>query len=443
VLVLLALGALLHFVRLSEPRRVVFDEVHFGGFVSAYLGDHRYFFDVHPPHAKLLIAAVSGLGGYRGGQDFASLDAPYEAVSPALLRAAPALAGTLLPAVLFGLLLQLGARPMAAFLGGLCAVLDNALLVQTRIIALDGFLLLGIFGSLSALLAALAARSARSRVAWTIGAGALAGLAAGTKFTGLAVLPLLAVCIWLPVLRSGARAPSLRAAFGTSTWLLVTAATVYAAGWALHFALLDQPGPGDAWAVPTGSWVRDTLEVHRHMLRSNFGLEATHPYASPWWSWPFMARPIYYWTHGDAALYFVGNPVVWWGAALGLVLLAGTSALRRVTGLSVPEGVARPVRLWLPLLGYAVALAPLVRVPRALFLYHYLTALLFSLCAVMLWLDHLGFTRDGGWRAQRASFHGGVVALGVGFLVISPFSFAFVTAPTLREWVFALFPGWR
>ena len=83
-LVLLALGTLLHLYRLAEPRRVVFDEVHFGGFVTNYLGDHSYFFDIHPPHAKLLIAGVAALGGYRGSQPFEKLDQPIEKVSPAL-----------------------------------------------------------------------------------------------------------------------------------------------------------------------------------------------------------------------------------------------------------------------------------------------------------------------------------------------------------------------
>jgi dolichyl-phosphate-mannose-protein mannosyltransferase len=442
-LILLALGALLHFHRLAEPRRIVFDEVHFGGFVSSYLGDHRYFFDIHPPHAKLVIAGVAALGGYRGEQAFEGLGDPIDAVSPAWLRAAPAAAGTLLPVVIFGLLLQLGARPMAAFLGGLFVALDNALLLQSRIIALDAILLLAIFGSLSAGLAALAAPSRLRRSGWALVAGALAGLGVGSKFTGLVVLPLLAACLALLLLRRP-DAAGLRETFGTAAWLGAGAVGVYATGWALHFALLDQPGPGYEWAVPSGDWLRDTVDVHRRMLRSNFGLAAGHAYASAWWSWPLMLRPIFYWTEGDAALYFVGNPVVWWGAALGGVLLLGTGVLSRISDVRLATaGAAWPARLWLLLLGYGVALAPLVRVPRALFLYHYLTALLFSVCAVILWLDHVGFTRSGGWRRQRASYTGLVVALVIGFLAISPFSFAFVTAPTYREWVFGVFPGWR
>ena len=82
-------------------------------------------------------------------------------------------------------------------------------------------------------------------------------------------------------------------------------------------------------------------------------------------------------------------------------------------------------------------------VPRPLFLYHYLTPLLFGLCVVLLWLDHVGWTRPGGWSNQRASFHAATAALALGFVAISPFTFAFVNAPAYQEFLFGLFPRWR
>ena len=55
-LVLLLAGLALHFFRIGQPAVVVFDEVHFGGFADAYCCSGEYFFDVHPPHGKLLAA---------------------------------------------------------------------------------------------------------------------------------------------------------------------------------------------------------------------------------------------------------------------------------------------------------------------------------------------------------------------------------------------------
>lgn len=46
-----------------------FDEVHFGKFASRYIKT-RYFVDVHPPLAKLLITFAAFVFGYNGDFDF-------------------------------------------------------------------------------------------------------------------------------------------------------------------------------------------------------------------------------------------------------------------------------------------------------------------------------------------------------------------------------------
>lgn len=440
LVILLALSAVLHFFRLSEPRGVVFDEVYFGGFVDAYCCSGQYIFDIHPPHPKLLIAGVAALGGYRGGQRFQDLGEPFTAVSPALLRLVPALAGTLLPALLFVLLLQLGASTAAAFLGGLVVLLDNAVLLQTRIVALDGILLLAGFGSLSCFLAALRTQERLRRSVACLGAGALAGLAAGTKFTGLAALGLIGICLAIEFLRRPDLG-RLRVTASQAVWILAGAVGVYMAGWTLHFQLLTEAGPGWAWGVPGGSLLADIVEVHRQMLASNYGLTASHPYSSAWWSWPLMARAVFYWSGEGSALYFLGNPVVWWGTTLGLIVVATNLVLVRITDLRVAPAPGR--RLWIPWLGYGISFVPLIPVPRALFLYHYLTPLLFGVCVVLLWLDRVGWTRPGSWRSQRASVHAAVAVLVLGFVAMSPMTFAFLKAPGYQGLLLDAFPSWR
>ena len=49
------LGIISRFAYLNWPAEVIFDEVHFGKFVSGYIRG-IYFFDIHPPLAKLLLA---------------------------------------------------------------------------------------------------------------------------------------------------------------------------------------------------------------------------------------------------------------------------------------------------------------------------------------------------------------------------------------------------
>ena len=90
-----------------------------------------------------------------------------------------------------------------------------------------------------------------------------------------------------------------------------------------------------------------------------------------------------------------------------------------------------------------MAWAPLAAVPRILFLYHYLTAMVFAVCAVVLWLDRIGWTRPGPWRQQRASFDFAVGLVLLGFVLAAPFTFSFVEATEWTRTVFRLLPLWR
>ncbi|KAJ2046751.1 Dolichyl-phosphate-mannose--protein mannosyltransferase 1, partial [Coemansia sp. S155-1] len=64
--------------RLSVPNQVVFDEVHFGKFAGKYING-TYFYDLHPPLAKMMFAAAGKLAGYDGVFDFKSIGLDYAA----------------------------------------------------------------------------------------------------------------------------------------------------------------------------------------------------------------------------------------------------------------------------------------------------------------------------------------------------------------------------
>jgi dolichyl-phosphate-mannose--protein O-mannosyl transferase len=63
VVVLSALAFATRFGHLSHPNEIVFDEQHFGKFISSYITG-KYYFDIHPPLGKMMIAAVGYLAGY-------------------------------------------------------------------------------------------------------------------------------------------------------------------------------------------------------------------------------------------------------------------------------------------------------------------------------------------------------------------------------------------
>ena len=420
--IILGLGIFLRVPFISYPPQVVFDEVGFGKLITAYGWTGKRLFDIHPPHGKLLITMAAFLGGYTGSIDFTQIGTPCaESIAP--LRFLPALAGGVIPLLCFILLRQLGASLAAAFLGALIISFDNAFTVQSRVIGLDVLLVFFILSSLSALLAART-RSGKSKLAFMLLSGILTGLCVGTKFTGLAAAGLALVILGDDLRREKSR--RLR-------WMGVrhiaifsgAAGLVYLLGWMIHFQLMKFPGEGDAFFIPTADFIKDTIHLHSVMFSANAGIMTPHPYSSLWWQWPMMKKPIFYWMHRNAGIYFIGNPVVWWSIGAVFTWLMGYLIFARSRNLMRELPVDRNPHLWIPLAGYLISIMPLVPVHRPLFLYHYLPALTFSVIAGMLWLDLLGFTRNTSLCRQRTSYYLTIGCCVVMYFLLSPITYGF------------------
>jgi len=319
LIILLLLGSLTHFGWLSHPDSVVFDEFHFAPFANAYCCSHEHIFDVHPPHGKLLIAGTAKLFGFEG-MTFGRIGQAYEPGVAYALRAFPAFAGTLLPLIIFGLVRILGGSRVAAFFAGLLLVLDNAILVQTRIIALDGILLAATFGSLLLFLHADKSTQPFKQAFLFFLAGCAGGLALGIKLTGALALGLIGLCILVDLFLHRSW-PRFWYWVKYSMWIVVGACLVYLLGWLLHFLLLTDPGPGDIWHTFSDNHFEDLITTHQKMFSANTGLTESHPDSSPWWSWPLMTTPLYYWVQNTAKIFFLGNPVIWWGSILMLLVV--------------------------------------------------------------------------------------------------------------------------
>jgi hypothetical protein len=184
---LLGAGFLTRFYGLNWPPQVVFDEVHFGKFISGYITG-RYFFDIHPPLGKLLIAAVAWWSGYDGTQPFETIGEHYHPhVDIFMLRALPATFGAALPPLMYALARELGCSRTAATLVGGLVLLDGAMLVESRLLLTDSSLF---FWDSLQLLTALRASAAPRGTAAFHAQLALTGLAIGaavsTKWTALA-----------------------------------------------------------------------------------------------------------------------------------------------------------------------------------------------------------------------------------------------------------------
>ncbi|HBE90739.1 MAG: hypothetical protein A3E37_03065 [Candidatus Andersenbacteria bacterium RIFCSPHIGHO2_12_FULL_46_9] len=487
VLILLTASVVTHFIWFGYPTQVVFDEVHFGKFVTAYCCTHQRFFDIHPPHAKLLIAGTAYALGYRGGVSFENIGQDFGSVSTWPLRVFPAITGVLLPLVIYALLRQLKASAAAAFFGGMLVVLDNALTVQTRMIALDGLLLVSTFGALAVYLAArkemqqyrespdqnggqsnwwsrLTGGIRMRREGWMFGlAGGLAGLAVGTKFTGLTAGGLLVLLLgaWLVQIRSWGEIKRWRTAV---VFIVLAAIVVYGLGWMIHFMILTEAGDGDLWRKPQweqpimASFWRETKAIHKLMYDANSGLKAEHHDASHWWSWPLVQTPVFYWqlsqneggVSRSGSIYFLPNPILWWGTSavfavilLSMLITGVNNLVRWHGGWQKRVGRMRQQwqqsflkQAWLPLMGYAASYIPLMKVTRVLFLYHYLTPWLFSLLVVVLWLERIGWIAREEIVDQPKRYWLVLAIILGAFIFFSPLTYGFLLSEVSRSWLF-------
>ncbi|KAK6638547.1 hypothetical protein RUM43_006814 [Polyplax serrata] len=143
------IGLATRLYKLEEPRSVVFDELHYGKYISLYL-NKIFFFDSHPPLGKQLVSLAAYLSGFDGQLKFEKIGSAYGNDIPLFtLRFVPAFCGSLLVPTSYHLLLELGLKQWTAILAGFLLICDNALLTQSRFLLMESILLFfNLFGLL-------------------------------------------------------------------------------------------------------------------------------------------------------------------------------------------------------------------------------------------------------------------------------------------------------
>ncbi|KAH8926494.1 glycosyltransferase family 39 protein [Atractiella rhizophila] len=253
-------SAILRFWKIHYPPSVVFDEVHFGKFASYYLR-REYFFDVHPPLAKLLLAFAGWVIGYDGhfefeniGDDYLKNDVPYIG-----LRALPAIFGSLIPVVMYATMRESGyPRPIALF-SAILVVFDNAHISQSRLILLDSALILFTALALYCYIKFYKLRYhefTKPWWTWLCLTGVALSCSISCKGVGLFTFYTIgAAVVWdlwkLLDIRRGLTMEHVgRHFFARAFGLILIPAIVYMSFFWIHFAILIKSGPGDDFMSP-------------------------------------------------------------------------------------------------------------------------------------------------------------------------------------------------
>ncbi|KAJ5110822.1 hypothetical protein N7532_001357 [Penicillium argentinense] len=262
LLVLVTLiAAAVRLFRIYNPTSVVFDEVHFGGFASKYIKG-RFFMDVHPPLAKLLITLAGWLAGFDGEFDFKDIGKDYlePGVPYVAMRMLPAILGVLTVSLMFLTLKATGCRTSTAVFGAGVVIFDNALTTQSRLILLDSPLVF--FTALTALTFNCFTNQQELGPShafkgpwwfWLVATGFSLGATLSVKWVGLFTMAwvgsLTALQLW--VLLGDTRTVTPRVwfkhLFSRIFCLIVIPLGFYLAMFAIHFTCLVNPGDGDGF----------------------------------------------------------------------------------------------------------------------------------------------------------------------------------------------------
>jgi len=144
------------------------------------------------------------------------------------------------------------------------------------------------------------------------------------------------------------------------------------------------------------------IDNQKSMFSYHSTLVDDHFFQSPWYQWPFMIKPMWFYKNyalpaghmGSIATF--GNPLVWWTGTVSILYLL----LRCV------KNGFRAEKSWWIMAGYLSQLLPWVLVPRSMFIYHYFGSVpFFILSTVML------------YRELEKDFPITVKRVGVGFAI--------------------------
>jgi dolichyl-phosphate-mannose-protein mannosyltransferase len=458
------LSLTLRFWGLDRFNTLVFDEVYYAKFGHNYL-THTPFFDGHPPFGKYMIALGMWLGSHVPFWQEPVNGMTGSLRSPWSYRWMNALSGSFIPIIIANIAYQLSYRRSFALLAGLFTALDGMFIVESRYALINIYIVL--FGLLGHLLFLLALAKQQKRQLYLVLAGIAFGASCATKWNGLFSLFGIYV-IWsfswiyqlfthrnqtkdiiknlftFNIINSSNQQSiniidplPLQKLTQINFWQFILSlgiipVAVYSLLWIPHLQMNPKYG---------------FIAVHKEILGFHEKLggnsPTVHPYCAAWYKWPLLSRPMAYYYQTAQSItdplpvlgpplpsgtgkviydvHAIGNPFLWWfGFAsilflLGMLLTSVVIPVIKQRRLSLPENI--PTDSWIALflvVNYAVNLLPWVKVTRCVFIYHYMTSVVFAFLAIAWFVDQCLHSYHRSLRA---------VGISISFLIIAAFVF--------------------
>ncbi|MEX1376384.1 MAG: phospholipid carrier-dependent glycosyltransferase [Eubacteriales bacterium] len=179
-----------------------------------------------------------------------------------------------------------------------------------------------------------------------------------------------------------------------------------------------------------GRGLEYVVESQKYMFNYHSGLNAEHSFASPWYEWPFIVKPMWYYsdptlndTGRMASIAAFGNPAVWWIGTIACIWLI-ISLFR--------SKKADDIKIFI-IIGFLAQYMPWILVPRSMFIYHYFASVPFIIIMITMmirWLENKKrtFIDEDGNVYEKAFYNRNITYVYIG-IVIALFIFFYpVTA---------------
>ena len=380
--------------RIALPAGVVFDEVYFGNFTNFYIKS-QFYYDIHPPLAKILMFMFANMSEYDGSINFNSCPNGYPIPDYVQLRITPATFSALCFPLMYMAMRFLRFGYVASLCGTILALFDTSMATEGRHILSDGILHFFSCLHVAVLCFTMSMKRRRRKFwAWHVLTGITLGCACSCKNTAWGLMALDAfvyfVGLWDMMSLGIVDYVGEIVFFGGSLFVICLA--VYFVVFAVHFVLLPYAGRGYGYLCQEmkdqliqngvagnglfgarlkgpGLFMRSLILTLR-MHHGNMGIRSFHDSQSFPKHWPWLGSvSVYFWGRSGCEIRCLGNAFSYYLALFGVI--ACLFCFRRPNYVNALKLVV----------GYAVSYFPFYLIPRVLYLYHYIIPLMFGCMA--------------------------------------------------------------
>jgi len=402
---------------LSPPDGQVFDEVYFPvdarmdvkGIETCHpstVGCQYNYFDPEPPLAKEVIAAGEwSYGWFRATFQGAHGDYIDLGFNTFGWRIAVCLVGTLCVPLMYLLAMRLWPNRVFAVAAAVFVCFDGMFFIQSRIGMIDIVPVFFILLCYYLFLVHIQSTTRAGSIASLLLLGLALGAGVAAKWVVLAAFATIVFFMVARMMWNYATSHELAIPGGVDLPIYLGVAVA---------ALVIIPV-----VIYIGSWypfflrgqfhtIADLIRYQKDSYIYHATLKATHPYGSPWWSWPLLARPVLYYAEYQglgfdqftgqpliSRISNLGNPWIWW-TSLPCVLSLPYFILRHR---SFPAAVI--------LMGFIAQYLPWAPITRVLFMYEMIGGLIFMVLALAFVLGQI-VDRWPVWGRRVAIAHLGL-----------------------------------